>query len=500
MIKFLKRFKEKILIALVCSFIGIGTLLSNNLNTYAYTSDRFSYTCEYVGEIGINNYYNLYTFDSRSIRDTCLLINIDTSVLNNSIGNQQNNINIFGNIGNYNNGTYTNSISSLIYMNNGNSRNLNVYSYIFSFTSYGLQNYTCNCLQLNFQFNTSSGWINLDNSYILNIDFVSIDDVIISDYMDTYTNTLQSQYDTLQAEYTAYQNTHAYTNEQYNALITQNSTLTQQVQTLQSQYDTYVSLHLYTNEQYNQLLLNYNTLQNMYGQLQSDYLDLQQSYNALLKDLNPFDTTIWINRTASLNDIVFDVSSSGINYNSVVWFRGSYIQIDQREMENFSSFIEGDNHFHFVSESTSEIVLPNFDVIANFSHSLDYGFSVEFYLNNTIIYSSIIFNSDMTTSDGSTTNFYQYNSSLTFNKIVIDVYGGPGPSTWTDSSYLRGEPGTWQNGYDYALSQLMPQINQLENDLRQSNVQQQVKYNEGYNQGISDSNSKPLYQMVIRIL
>lgn len=492
MIKFLKSFKEKILIALACSFIGIGTLLNNTIDTYAYSTNQFS-----------------YTFDSYSTSSNQYILHYDSDIdLTTKVKNQYvllANFNAnFNNFGNNNNSfyfvNYTDNNESAMYTNFYFYR-LNPSTFIFRLV------YSGNFVSNDFKFFCTNFDI-VSNNVLLNIDLVSYDELTISPYYDSYIqnlnnqlDSLQNDYDTLLAEYTSYQNTHAYTNEQYNNLMSQNATLTQQVQSLQSQYDTYVSLHSYTNEQYNTLLNTYNNLQTMYNSLQHQYLDLQQEYNRLTIDLAPFRSAIWGNRQATLNGVTIDVSSSS-NLNSVVWFRDSYLQIDQREFENFAPYIEGENDFQLVTTSDTIVTINNYTAIANFAHNLDYGFSIEFYLNDSLVNTTMFFHGSMTTDDGGTTNTYNYIAPITFNKMIIDIVGGPGPTSWTESSYFKGNPGTWQQGYDYAVEQLMPRINVLEDSLDEAISKQQVKYNEGYQQGlaIGSNENNTLYGVVIRTL
>lgn len=480
MINFLKKFKEKILIALACSFIGIGTLLSNSIETKAYVSDDFSYTLTYLQSSNNSLYYFTLNdgLSSRKLNEYVFLVNLTMSQNWSSNGSLTL--------------RYYDSNSSLTsYVK---SDNLGSYTYPYGSTNYILyhsttsSSYSFDTISINFS-GANIGW-----GVIKNIDYIPITQVSTLPYINDVYGNLQTQYDSLQAEYTSYQNTHAYTNEQYNDLMTQNATLTQQVQTLQSQYDTYVSLHTYTNEQYETLLTNYNNLQNMYSNLQASYLVLQQQYDSLALSVAPFTSSKWNNRTGSLNGVTYDMQN--MYRDSLVSFEKTYLFISARDLDVFDNYSTGSNTFVLTAFCNQNVVLSGFNVIANLSHIREESFQIDFYLDNNLVYSTIDFDNDMGDDDSNTISVDRF---LEFNQITITVVVTY-DSLYSSYGYFNAVVGTWQDGYDYAVGQLMPQINRLEDELQVSNAQQQVKYSEGYTNGFNDANSQPLYGMIIRIL
>lgn len=475
MIKFLKKFKEKILIVLACFFICIGTLLNNTIETKAYISNQYSYSVTYDSNKTDNLNSAYYTLNTPITSSTnyALLFNLDTSSLNGSITCY-----CYAFLGS--NFTSSNSFSDMYLYSNS------------SFVTYINTKYT-SCYGVSITLYNNSRWLNVYN-YITNIDVVPCDDVTIEPYLDSYSSQLQSDYDTLQVEYIAYQNTHAYTNEQYSNLMSQNATLSQQVLDLQNQYDTYVSLHSYTNEQYETLLTNYNNLQNIYSNLQASYLVLQQQYDSLSLSVAPFTSSKWNNRTGSLNGVTYDMQNE--YRDSLVSFEKTYLFITARDLDVFDNYSTGSNTFVLTAYCNQNVVLSGFNVIANLSHIREESFQIDFYLDNNLVYSTIDFDNDMGDDDSNTISVDRF---LEFNQITITVvvtYDG----LYSSNGYFNAVVGTWQDGYDYAVGQLMPQINRLENELRESNAQQQVKYSEGYTNGFNDANSQPLYGMIIRIL
>ena len=457
MIKFFKKFKDKLLIALACCFIGIGTILSNTLETKAYVSDEFSYTL--TRDSVDNTKYNLNNSLSLNLQS---FYSTDYFI----VCNLSNNLGIW------------------YFTFNGNTNfRLQQLSYISS-------NYNYNTLIVPINFSISGSvtftYLNVtcsdSSASILNIDVLNSSQLTTSFYLDSYASQLQSQYDSLQVEYTSYQNTHAYTNEQYNNLMSQNATLTQQVHSLQSQYDTYVSLHSYTNTQYETLLNNYNNLQTMYNSLQQQYLDLQQRYNELNLLLSPFIDNIWT-RSATLNGTTIDISSTSY-HNNIISFNGTYLEIYPYDMDIYSSYIQGENDFQMIATSSSTITIGNYTAIAPLSHSLGDGFRIEFYLDSTIVYSSTWFDNDMTASDGSSsTDTFNSIVPITFNRFILNLQASTGTSGFTSYSYFKATTGSFNDGYNYAVEQLQPRINILEDSLEEAINKQQVRYSEGYNEG-----------------
>jgi len=140
----------------------------------------------------------------------------------------------------------------------------------------------------------NASYTNLQSSYAsLQSQYSSLQSSYAS--LQSQYSSLQSSYNSLHSQYSSFQSSYNSLQSQYQALQSSYASLQNQYSSLQSSYNSLQSQYQALQSSYASLQNQYSSLQSSYNSLQSQYQALQSSYASLQSIANLQQTTTWVN-------------------------------------------------------------------------------------------------------------------------------------------------------------------------------------------------------------